>query len=142
MPATQAEQSGTDRKGRGTIPRAISAALEWLKTNIHQTLDTVGEVGAAARRTLDHWLDTIAESVTRGGASTTAALRAIDAALTGKNPIWAAIKGLVSGLSRTAQIALVLLIVLGLLLGPVLLVLALLALLVAGLAAAGRAAGR
>lgn len=124
------------------MPRAVSAAVEWLKTHIHQTLDAGREVGAAARRTLDHSLDSIAESVTRGGASTTAALRAIDASLTGKNPIWAAIKGLVSGLSRTAQIALVLLIVLGLLLGPVLLVVALLGLLVAGLAAAGRAAAR
>lgn len=102
----------------------------------------VSHQGAAVRRTLDHRLDTIAESLSRGGASTIAALRAVDAALTGKNPVWAAIKGLVSGLSRTAQIALVLLIVLGLLLGPVLLVLALLALLVAGLAAAGRAAAR
>ena len=94
------------------------------------------------RTTLDHWLDTIAESLAHGGASTNAVLRAIDAARNGKNPVWAAIKGLVSGLSHTAQIALVLLIVLGLLLGPVLLVLALLALLGAGLVAAVRATAR
>ena len=109
---------------------------------MHQTMAAVRHQGSAVRRTLDHWLDTIAESLSRGGAGTIAALRAVEAALTGENPVWAAVKGLVSGLSRTAQIALVLLIVLGLLLGPVLLVLALLALLVAGLAAAGRAAAR
>ena len=76
------------------------AAVEWLKTHIHQTMAAVRHQGAAVRRTLDHWLDTIAESLSRGGASTIAALRAVDAALTGKNPVWAAIKGLVSGLSR------------------------------------------
>ncbi|MFC9763392.1 hypothetical protein [Rhodococcus jostii] len=133
--------------GRGDVPWAVDEAVQRLKTHVHQILDhplldEVKDRGAAVRRSLDHWLDTVADSVAHGGPSTTAALRAIDAALDGKNLVWAGIKGLVSGLSRTVQVALVLLILLGLVLGPVLLVLALLALLVAGLVAVVRAATR
>jgi len=133
--------------GRDQVPRSVDEAVRWLKTHFHQFLDNplldeVEDRGAAVRRSLDHWLDTVAESVVHGGPSTTAALRAIDAVLDGKNLVWAAIKGMASGLSRTVQVALVLLILLGLVLGPVLLVIALLALLVAGLVAAIRAATR
>ncbi|QSE85310.1 hypothetical protein JWS14_25080 [Rhodococcus koreensis] len=133
--------------GRDQVPRSVDEAVRWLKTHFHQFLDNplldeVEDRGAAVRRSLDHWLDTVAESVVHGGPSTTAALRAIDAVLDRKNLVWAAIKGMASGLSRTVQVALVLLILLGLVLGPVLLVIALLALLVAGLVAAIRAATR
>ena len=130
----------------GHVPRSIDEAAQWLKPHLHHILDhpllvEVKDRGAV-RKSLDDWLDTVAESVAHGGPSTTAALRAIDSALNGKNLVWAAIKGLVSGLSRTVKVALVLLILLGLVLGPILLVLALLALLVAGLVAAVRAATR
>ncbi|MFC9362936.1 hypothetical protein ACFTZB_41015 [Rhodococcus sp. NPDC057014] len=129
--------------GSGNVPRSVDDAAKWLKPHLHDH-PLLGEVKerAAVRKSLDQWLDTVAESVAHGGPSTTAALRAIDSTLNGKNPIWAAIKGLVSGLSRTVKVALVLLILLGLVLGPILLVLALLALLVAGLAIAVRAATR
>jgi len=68
-----------------------------------------------------------------------AGLEGIRAAATGKNPVLAAIKGLVSGLSGQAKVALVLLLVFGLLLGPVVLVVLLLVLVVAALVAAVRA---
>ncbi|MDF3313383.1 hypothetical protein P3H15_51720 [Rhodococcus sp. T2V] len=128
------------------VPRSVDDAAQWLKPHLHHILDhpllDELEDRGAVRKSLDHWLDTVAESVAHGGPSTTAALRAIDSTLNGKNLVWAGIKGLVSGLSRTVQVALVLLILLGLVLGPILLVLALLALLVAGLVMAVRAATR
>ena len=88
------------------------------------------------------WVDALVEEVVHGGAGMKAALEGLRAALTGKNPVWAAIKGLVSGLSGKTKIVLILLLVLGLLLGPVLLVLLLLALLAMVIVAAVRAAAR
>ncbi|MFG1931876.1 hypothetical protein ACGFK1_14675 [Mycobacterium sp. NPDC048908] len=89
---------------------------------------------------VEKWMDTLVEAAANGGAGVKAALEGIRATLTGKNPVWAAIKGLVSGLSGQAKLAIVLLLALGLLLGPVLLVVLLLALVVVALIAAVRAA--
>ena len=71
-----------------------------------------------------------------------AGLAGIQAALTGKNPVWAAVKGFVSALSGKAKAALVLLVIFGLLLAPVLLLVLLLILLIAALVAAVRAASQ
>lgn len=89
---------------------------------------------------IQEWVDTLVEEVAHGGAGMRAGLEGLRAVLTGKNPVWAAIKGLVSGLSGKAKIALILLLGLGLLLGPVLLVVLLLALLAMVIVAAVRAA--
>ncbi|WP_235157271.1 MULTISPECIES: hypothetical protein [Rhodococcus] len=86
--------------------------------------------------------DRLIDSVTEGNASRRAVLKGAKAALTGKNPVWAAVKGLISGLSTRTKILLALLVVLVALLAPVLLVVALLVLLVAWLVAAVRAATR
>lgn len=91
---------------------------------------------------IQEWLDKLAETVANGGASMKAAFDSVRAALVGKNPVWAAIKSMVSGLSRKAKIVLVLLLVLALLLAPVLLVVVLLAIVVALLVGAVRALAR
>jgi hypothetical protein len=97
---------------------------------------------AKVTKKFQEWVDTLVEEVAHGGAGLKAALEGLRAALTGKNPVWAAIKGLVSRLSGKTKIVLILLLVLGLLLGPVLLVLLLLALLAMVIVAAVRAAAR
>ncbi|MCW2687674.1 MAG: hypothetical protein JWR37_2564 [Mycobacterium sp.] len=122
------------------MSRSVEAVVEWLKTHVHRLLDAVRDRGEVLTRKVQEWMDTLVEAVSHGGAGMKAALEGIRAALTGKNPMWAAIKGLVSGLSGKAKVALVLLLVFGLLLGPVLLVVLLLALVVAAVVAAVRAA--
>ncbi|MCJ0902592.1 hypothetical protein [Rhodococcus sp. ARC_M6] len=82
-------------------------------------------------------MDTLVDGVARSPGMK-AGLAGIRAILTGKNPAWAAIKALVTGLSGKTKIALALLLILGLLLGPVLLVVLLLALVVAAVVAAVR----
>lgn len=123
------------------MSRSDEADVESLKTHVYRLLDAVLDRGVVVlTRKIQEWMDTLVEAVEHGGAGMKAGLEGIRAALTGKNPVWAAIKGLVSGLSGTAKVALVLLLVLGLVLAPVLLVVLLLALLVAALVAAVRAA--
>ncbi|MCU1699310.1 MAG: hypothetical protein JWR34_5373 [Mycobacterium sp.] len=122
------------------MSRSDEADVESLKTHVYRLLDAVLDRGVVLTRKIQEWMDTLVEAVEHGGAGMKAGLEGIRAALTGKNPVWAAIKGLVSGLSGTAKVALVLLLVLGLVLAPVLLVVLLLALLVAALVAAVRAA--
>ncbi|WP_338021001.1 DUF1676 domain-containing protein [Rhodococcus sp. YH1] len=95
---------------------------------------------AAVMRDVPEWTDQLTDSVTNGSASRKAVLKGVGAALTGRNPLWAAFKGLLAGLSIKAKILLALAVVLVALLAPVLLVVALLALLVAGVIAAVRAA--
>ncbi|EID79152.1 MULTISPECIES: hypothetical protein [Rhodococcus] len=72
------------------------------------------------KQKIQEWINTLVDEVAHGGVGMQAGLEGIRAALTGKNPVWAAIKGLASGLSTNAKIALILLLALGLLLGPVL----------------------
>ena len=124
--------------------RSIQAAIEWLKTHIHQLLETARDRGAMLtekiKQKIQEWIETLVDEVAHGGVGMQAGLEGVRAALTGKNPVWAAIKGLVSGLSTKAKVALILLLGLGLLLGPVLLVVLLLALLVMAIVSAVRAA--
>ena len=94
------------------------------------------------KQKIQEWMNPLVDEVAHGGVGMKAGLDGVRAALTGKNPVWAAIKGLVSGLSTKAKVSLILLLVLGLLLGPVLLVVLLLALLVMAIVAAVRAAAR
>ncbi|MFC9841427.1 hypothetical protein ACFVKB_47935 [Rhodococcus sp. NPDC127530] len=102
--------------------------------------DRGAAVTEKVKQKIEEWMDPLVGEVAHGGVGMTAGLEGVRAALTGKNPVWAAIKGLVSGLSGQAKVALILLLVLGLLLGPVLLVVLLLALLVMAIVAAVRAA--
>lgn len=138
-------QEGFDRTGgveapRGLVASSVEAVVEWLKTQVHGLLETVRDRGEVLATKFQEWMDTLVETVANGSAGMRAGLEGIRAALTGRNPLWAAIKGLVSGLSGKAKAALVLLLVFGLLLAPVLLVVLLLVLLVAALVAAVRGA--
>jgi hypothetical protein len=119
---------------------SVEAVVDCLKTQVRQLLDAVRDRGEVLTRKVQEWMDTLVEAVAHGGAGMQAGLEGIRAAATGKNPVLAAIKGLVSGLSGQAKVALVLLLVFGLLLGPVVLVVLLLVLVVAALVAAVRAA--
>jgi hypothetical protein len=139
------DSSSSERRGptdapRGQVSRSDEPDVESLKTHVYRLLDAVLDRGVVLTRKIQEWMDTLVEAVEHGGAGMKAGLEGIRAVLTGRNPVWAAIKGLVSGLSGTAKVALVLLVVLGLVLAPVLLVVLLLALLVAALVAAVRAA--
>jgi hypothetical protein len=120
--------------------RSVEAVVEWVKTHVHRLLAAARDRGEVLTRKVQEWMDTLVEAVANGGAGVKAVLEGIRAALTGKNPVLAAIKGLVSGLSGQAKVAIALLLALGLLLGPVLLVVLLLALVVVALIAAVRAA--
>ena len=138
------DSSSSDCRGptdglRGRVSRPEKADIEELKTQVYRLLDAVLARALAPAKRFQEWMDTIFEAVEHGGAGMKATLEGIRAALTGKNPVWAAIKGLWTGLSGPAKAALVLLVVLGLVLAPVLLVILLLALLVVALVAAARA---
>ncbi|MFI6430713.1 hypothetical protein [Rhodococcus oryzae] len=126
------------------MPRPVESAVEWLNTQIHRLLENLRDRSAGLtkkfQQKIQEWVDALVEEVAHGGAGMKAGLEGLKAALTGKNPVWAAVKGLVSGLSGKAKIALILLLVLGLLLGPVLLVVLLLALLAMVIVAAVRSA--
>ncbi|MFE4498459.1 hypothetical protein ACFRFQ_01275 [Rhodococcus sp. NPDC056743] len=87
-------------------------------------------------------MKTLVEDATPHGPGVTAGLAGARAVLTGKNPAWPAVKGLVSGMSGKTKVTLILLLVLALLLGPVLLVVLVLALIGAGVVAAVRAAAK
>src|SRR5258705_1545777 len=119
---------------------SVEAVVECLKTQVRQLLDTVRDRGEVLTRTIQEWMDTLVEAVARGGAGMQAGLEGIRAAATGKNPVLGAIKGLVSGLSGQAKVALVFLLVFELLLWPLVLVVRLPVVVVAALVAAVRAA--
>jgi hypothetical protein len=121
-------------------PEAVEAVVESLKAYVRQLLETVRNRGEELTKKIQEWMDTLIEAVAHGGAGMQAGLEGIRAAAAGKNPVLAAIKGFVSGLSGQAKVGLILLLTLGLLLGPVVLVVLLLVLVVAALVAAIRAA--
>ncbi|WP_216699272.1 hypothetical protein [Arthrobacter sp. H14] len=77
-----------------------------------------------------------------GGPLVNAGLGALRATMSGKNPVWAALKGAWSGASTKTKVIVVLCLVLILLLAPVVLVVLLLGLLVAAIVAAVRSATR
>jgi hypothetical protein len=124
---------------RGHVSRSDEADVELLKAEINRLLDALLARGVLLARQFLEWMDMLFEAVEHGSAGMRAGLEGIRAALTGKNPVWAAIKGLWSGLSGPAKAALVLLVVVGLLLAPVLLIILLVTLLIVALVAALRA---
>jgi len=117
----------------------VESVAEWLKSHVHHLLDAVQDGGEVLTSKVGEWMDTLLEAVASGGPGMKAGLEGIRAIVAGKNPVVAAMKGLVSGLSGKAKVAIALVLIFGLLLGPVLLVVLLLALLVAALVAAVRA---
>jgi hypothetical protein len=125
--------------GGGLASQSMDAVGAWLKAQIHRLLEAMRDGEEQLTTKIQEWMDTLVDAVADGGPGMNAGLAGIQAALAGKNPMWAAVKGLVSGLSGKAKVALALVVIFGLLLGPVLLVVLLLALLVAGLVAAVRA---
>ena len=136
--SSECRGSSDDLPGRASRPE--QADIDELKTQLYRLLDAVLARASTLAKRFQGWMDTLFEAVENGSAGMRAGLEAVRAVLTGKNPVWAAIKGLWSGLSGPAKAALVLLVVLGLVLAPVLLVILLLALLVVALIAAVRAA--
>jgi hypothetical protein len=138
-----AESSLSEYGGATNAPlgqEAVAAVVESLKAYVRQLLDAVRDRGEELTKKIQEWMDTLIEAVAHGGAGMQAGLAGIRAAAAGKNPVLAAIKGFVSGLSGPAKVGLVLLLTLGLLLGPVVLVVLLLVLVVAALVAAVRPA--
>ncbi|EHI43102.1 hypothetical protein OPAG_09243 [Rhodococcus opacus PD630] len=131
---------------RGLLSRSVEAVIAWLKNHVHRLMDAMREhtetVMQNIRQQFREWMDTLVDTIAQSDAGINAVIAGIRAALTGKNPVWAAIKALVSGLSGKAKVALVLVLVLGSLLAPVLLVVLLLVLVVAALVAAVRAAAK
>lgn len=111
------------------VRRSLGTAVEALENRIHQLAGVQNRSDLTKK--VRKWIDPLVDEVGRGGVGMKAGLAGLQAVLTGKNPVWAAIKGLISGLSLEAKIGLVLVLTLALLLGPVLLVVLLLALLVA-----------
>lgn len=77
-----------------------------------------------------------------GGPQVNAGLGALRAFMSGKNPVWAALKGAWSGAGTKTKVIVVLCLILLLLLAPVVLVVLLLGLLVAAIVAAIRSATR
>jgi hypothetical protein len=126
----------------GLVSQPTDSVGAWLKAQVNRLLAGVRHTGDMLKNKIEEWMDTLADAVGDGGAGVNAALGGVRGLLTGKNPMWAAVKGLVSGLSGKAKVALVLLVTFGLLLGPVLLLVLLLALLVVALVAAVRAASQ
>ncbi|WP_244373414.1 hypothetical protein [Rhodococcus sp. ZPP] len=136
-----------DTASRGTEHGPLSdAIIEWLKNTVHGLLDTARDRGDTLTQKIQQrirkYRDTLVDPAAHGNAGVIAGLEALRAVLTGKSPVWAATKALVSRLSSKTKIIIVLLLILGLLLGPVLLVVLLLALVVAAVVAAVRAAAR
>jgi hypothetical protein len=97
---------------------------------------------AKASRMVEGWADHLSDFVASRGPATQAVFEGLKATLRGKNPVWAAIKGVWSGISTPLKVAVVLILILMLLLAPVVLLVLLLGLLVAAVIAGIRAATR
>lgn len=141
---SSAVRPGLAREKAAAVPGELGsqsgdADIAALKAEIDRLLDALLARGQLLAGQFREWMDTLFETVEHGSAGVKAAVEAAKATLTGKNPVWAAVKGLWTAMSGPAKAALVLLVVVGLLLAPVLLVVLLLALLVVALIAAVRA---
>ena len=100
---------------------------------------SVGYTTARASHTVDRLTRRLEDFAQPHGAADRAALEGAKAAVTGGNPLWAAVKGAWVGADGKVKAGVVALLLLLLLVSPVLLVLLLLALLVIGVVAAVRA---
>lgn len=124
---------------------------ELLKASAQQLLQTViANLATTASNKIDEVVDKIGDVAAAdlgdlaasGGPLTTAGLGAVRAVMSGKNPVWAALRGAWSGTSTKIKVVIVLCLVLILLLAPVFLVGVLLGLLIAAIVAAIRSATR
>ncbi|AKS36279.1 hypothetical protein AFA91_11860 [Mycolicibacterium goodii] len=115
-------------------------SIDWVKAQVRRLLDAVRDRSRALTKQLGQWMDRLFDAVEIGSARWRAVIEAIRAVLSGKNPIWAAIKGLWSGLSAETKVLLFLAALVAILLLPVLAVVLLLALLVVAVIVAVRAA--
>lgn len=97
---------------------------------------------AKASRKVEDWADGLNDVMSGRGFTAQAVFEGLKAALRGKHPGWAAIKGAWSGIGPELKLAVVLILILVLLLGPVILLVLLLGLLIAALVAGIRAATR
>lgn len=125
-----------DSDEQGTI---FERAIEWVKAQVRRLLDAVSHRSQALTKQLRDWMDRLFEAIENSSPRLQAVVEAIRAVLSGKNPVWAAIKGLWSGLSAGARTLLLLAVLVALLLLPVLVVILLLALLVVAVIVAIRA---
>jgi hypothetical protein len=82
----------------------------------------------STRSVVDRFIDSLDEVTRRGGVLPAVAGGGLAALLSGRNPIWGAVKGAIVGLSPTTIVLVVVGIVLALVLGPVFLILLLLGL--------------
>lgn len=136
--------SATDRGRTGAIPSRDRRPTqlppgEELKRSLKKLLVGLVDVGLdAAARGVDRLSSRLEEVAGSGGVAVGSALGGLRAIVAGRNPVWGAVKGAISGLRARTKVLIVLALVLGLLLGPVVLVLLVLALLVFVVVAAVR----
>lgn len=136
-PDLRTADSAEQGSGRGSV---FERAIDWVKDQVRRLLTAVRDRGQALTAQLQEWMDKLFDAIENGGPRLKAAVEAIRAVLSGKNPVWAAIKGLWAGLSGAARALLLLAVIVAILLLPVLVIVLLLALLVVAVIVAVRAA--
>ncbi|WP_234820525.1 hypothetical protein [Mycolicibacterium goodii] len=136
-PDLRTADSGEQGSGRGSV---FERAIDWVKDQVRRLLTAVRDRSQALTAQLQEWMDKLFDAIENGGPRLKAAVEAIRAVLSGKNPVWAAIKGLWAGLSGAARALLLLAVIVAILLLPVLVIVLLLALLVVAVIVAVRAA--
>jgi uncharacterized membrane protein YdbT with pleckstrin-like domain len=96
----------------------------------------------STRSVVDRFIDSLDEVTRRGGVLPAVAGGGLAALLSGRNPIWGAVKGAIVGSSPTTIVLVVVGIVLALVLGPVFLILLLLGLVGVAVVVAVRSGAR
>jgi len=112
---------------------------ERLRSLLDTLLDRLFGLALDQVEALGAWFDEIAA---RGGVRVNALLGGARAALSGRSPVWGAVRGAFAGMSQEARIALIVALVLAVLLLPLTVVVVLLALIVAAIVVAIAAASR
>ncbi|WP_368680858.1 hypothetical protein [Rhodococcus opacus] len=66
------------------MSRSVEAAIEWLKTHIHQLLETARDRGAMLtekiKQKIQEWIETLVDEVAHGGVGMQAGLEGVRAA--------------------------------------------------------------
>lgn len=96
----------------------------------------VDRLAAAAVAKVDEVADRLEDVTAQGGVGASAAVRGGLAALQGRNPVWAAIKGAVAAMSTTTTVLVALLLIVLAVLSPVLVLVLALVLLIAAIVGA------
>jgi len=113
----------------GTTRAAEEPATEQLKASLRRLLAALLERGfGVVLESVERLAGTFDEIAARGGVKVSALWGGARAGLSGRNPVWGAVKGAFSALSTPARVMLIIALVLALLLLPVTVVLLLLAL--------------